>query len=334
MPTVSVIMVFHRDTAHFRPAVASVLSQTFRDLELILVDNGTALPAAALGDLGRDSRIRWVRLPRNEGIPAGHNAGVAAASGEFIALADYDDVSLPHRVEAQVAALRGDASLGLVSALAERVDATGRVIGREFCLPDPADHRAYAPYATPIITQVAMGRREVLAAFPYRAEFPFAGDLDFQARVIERWRMAVLPEVLLRYRWYADQTTQQRGASIEGSRAAIQIFSGRRAAGRSENLTPTLATIQADTPAEIWRRGAQLCLAEDFFAFAAFQARRSFAWDRSLAGAWRAARLGWRAWRGAAPAERALVARMFFTGPVRALRLHPAERNIRAPAVA
>jgi len=300
-----------------------------------MVDNGTALPADALGELGRDPRLRWVRLPRNQGIPAGHNAGVAAARGEFVAFADYDDVSVPRRLEAQVAALRADASLGMVSALAERVDdATGRVIGREFCLPDPAEHRAYAPYATPLITQVAMGRRDVLTAFPYRAEFPFAGDLDFQARVSERWRMAVLPEVLLRYRWYADQTTQQRGASIESSRAVIQVLAGRRAAGRPENLAATLAAMQAETPAETWRRGARLCLAERFFAFAAFQARRSFAWDRSLAGAWRAARLGWGVWRGAAPNERALVVRMFFTGPVRALRLHPAERNIRARAAA
>ena len=114
MPQVSVLMVFHRVTPFFEPAVRSVLEQTFDDLELVLVDNGTGLPVKALGELGADPRVHWVRLPCNEGIPSGHNAGVAAARGEFIALQDYDDIALPHRLERQVATLRADPGIGLV----------------------------------------------------------------------------------------------------------------------------------------------------------------------------------------------------------------------------
>ncbi len=324
MPEVSVVTVFHRDTPFLRPAIASVLGQTLRDLEYVLVDNGTGLRADDLGELGRDPRLRFVRRPSNEGIPAGHNAGVAAATGAFIALLDYDDLAVPQRLERQAAALRADPGLGLVSALAERIDATGRPCGKEFCLPDAAEHRAYAPYAAPVVTPVAMARREVLRAFPYRAEFPFAADLDFQARVAERERMAVLPEVLLRYRWYPAQTTHQRAAAIEQSRCAIQILAGRRRAGRPEEIAAVLAATTAATAAATWRRGAELCLAENLLVFAAFQARRSFALDRSPASAWRATRLAWRAWRRARGADQVQVARMFFTGPVRTLRLHPA----------
>ncbi len=324
MPEVSVVTVFHRDTPFLRPAIASVLGQTLRDLEYVLVDNGTGLRADDLGELGRDPRLRFVRLPRNEGIPAGHNAGVAAAAGEFIALLDYDDLALPHRLERQVAALRADPGLGLVSALAERIDEQGRACGQEFCLPNAAEHRAYAPYAAPVVTPVAMARRDVLRAFPYRADFPFAADLDFQARVAERERMAVLPEVLLRYRWYPAQTTHQRAAAIEQSRCAIQILAGRRLAGRPEEMASVIMATMAATAAETWRRGAELCLAEQLFVFAAFQARRSFALDRSPAGAVRATRLAVRAWSRARGPDRARVARMFFTGPVRTLRLHPA----------
>jgi glycosyltransferase involved in cell wall biosynthesis len=324
MPEVSVVTVFHRDTPFLRPALASVLGQTFRDFEFVLVDNGTGLSAADLGEPGRDPRLRFVRLPRNEGIPAGHNAGVAAAQGEFVALLDYDDLALPSRLERQVAALRADPGLGLVSALATRIDENDRASGTVFCLPDAAEHRAYAPYAAPVITPVAMARRELLCAYPYRAEFPFAADLDFQARVADRTRMAVLPEVLLRYRWYSAQTTHQRAAAIEQSRCAIQILAGRRRVGRPEEIPGLLAAIAAPTAAETWRRGAALCVAEGFGLFAAFQARRSFALERTPAGAWRAARLALNAWHRAREGDRARVARMFFTGPVRALRLHPA----------
>ena len=324
MPEVSVVTVFHRDTPFLRPAIASVLGQTLRDLEYVLVDNGTGLRADDLGELGRDPRLRFVRLPRNEGIPAGHNAGVAAATGEFIALLDYDDLALPHRLERQAAALRADPGLSLVSALAERIDEQGRSCGKEFCLPNASEHRAYAPYAAPVVTLLAMARREVLRALPYRAEFPFAADLDFQARLAERGRMAVLPEVLLRYRWYSANTTRERADAIEQSRCAIQILAGRRLSGRPEEIASVLAATAVPTAAEAWRRGAELCLAGEFFVFAAFQARRSFALERTPTRAVRAARLAARAWSRAHGVERAQVARMFFTGPVRTLRLHPA----------
>lgn len=324
MPVVSVIMVFHRDTPYLRPAIASVLAQTFRDFELLLVDNGTGLTAAALGPLGDDARIRWVRLPRNEGIAGGHNAGVAAARGEFIALLDYDDLALPQRLEKQVAALRADPGLGLVSALAERIDENGRSTGKVFCIPDPSGHRPYAQYAAPVITPVATGRRELFIATPYRPEFPFAADLDFQSRATEHWRFAVLPEVLLHYRWYAGQTTQEKLADIEQSRCAISLLTARRRAGQPENLAAVVGAESSFSPAEYSRRTARLCLAEGFYELAAYRARRSLALDRSLKSAWTAAGLGLAAGWRAGSAGRGRVARMFLTGPVRALGLRPA----------
>ena len=324
MPLVSVLLVFHRDTDFLRPAITSVLAQEWRDFELILVDNGTGLTATALGDLGRDPRLRWVRLARNEGIPAGHNAGVAAARGEFIALHDYDDLSPPTRLARQVAALQADVAVGLVSGLARRIDAAGHEIGHEFCLPHPDEHRRYAPYAAPLVTPASMGRREVFTALPYRTEFPFAADLDFQARLVERWRTAVVPEILLHYRHHAGQTTQMRIAAVEHSRSVIQILSGRRLAGCAENLAAVLAATTARTAAGAWRRGAAVCLADNFPDFAAYQARRSFALDRSPRGAWHALRLYVAARRLAPDADRPRVRRMFLTGPVRALDLHPA----------
>ena len=316
-------MVFHQDTRFLRPAIASVFAQTFRDLELVLVDNGTGLTTDALGESGRDPRLRFVRLPRNEGIPGGHNAGVAAARGEFIALLDYDDVALPQRLELQVAALRADPGLGVVSALAETIDAEDRVTGRVFCLADPAAHRLYTQYWSAVVTPALTGRREVFTETPYRGEFPVSGDFDFQARVFERWRGHVVPEVLLRYRVYREQTTQQRGIAIEQSRAAIQLATARRRAGRPEDLAFAIAIAQGGSLAKIWQRAATQSLAEGFPLLAAYHARRLLALG-GAAAAWRAGALALTAWRRAPAGERTLAARLFLTGPVRAHRLQPA----------
>jgi hypothetical protein len=324
MPAVSVIMYFHRDTRFLRPAIASILAQSFRDFELVLVDNGTGMTAAALGEPGADPRIRWVRQSHNTGIAAAHNTGVAAARGEFVALIDYDDLALPNRLEKQVAALRADPELGLVSALADRIDEQGRITGRMFTLLDPTAFRAYAQFAAPVFTPAAMGRRALFAETPYRPQFPYAADLDFQSRATEYWRMKVLPEVLLHYRWYPEQTTQQKLASIEQSRCAISLITARRRAGRPEELDAIVNEAGAFAPAEFSRRVAVRCLAEGFLELAAYRARRSLALDRSIPSAWTATRLAARAWIRATGAERRRVVRMFLTGPVRALGQRPA----------
>ncbi len=324
MPAVSVLLVFHRDQPFLRPAIASVLGQTWRDFELVLVDNGTGLPATALGPAGHDPRIVWVRLPENRGIPAGHNAGVAAARGEFVALLDHDDLMRPTRLERQVARLRAEPELDFVSALAARIDAQGRPAGTVFCLPEAGDHRRYAPFGAPVVTPAGMGRRGVLRSWAYREEFPFAADLDFQARLTDAGRMAVIRETLLDYRWYPEQTTQRRAAEIERSRAAILLATQRRRAGLAENLPDVLERVAGRTPAEAWAATAAASLAEGATLAAAYQARRSWAVERTLRRAWAAGRLAWRAWRRATPAERPLVRRMFLEGPVRALGVRPA----------
>lgn len=323
MPVVSVIMVFHRDHPFLRSAIASVLSQSYHDFELVLVDNGTALSAAALGDSGSDRRIRWVRLARNEGIPAGHNAGVAAATGEFIALQDYDDIAHPDRLQRQVAALRKDAGLSLVSALATRIDERNRQVGSVFCLPDEASHYRYSLYAGVVITAVAMGPRTVFQRWPYRSEFPLTADLDFQARLAEAGRMLVIPEVLLQYRWYPAQTTQSQATAIEKGRCLIQVITARRRSGRPENLPQAAAALEAATAAQAWRRGSLICLQDGHPVLAAYQARRSFALERTPKSAVMALRLAARCGRNCA-GERRQIWKMFFTGPVRAFGLRPA----------
>ncbi len=324
MPVVSVLMVFHRDTPFLRPAIASVLGQTWRDLELVLVDNGTGLTAEALGEAGRDPRLRWVRLARNEGIPRGHNAGMAAARGEFIALLDHDDLALPARIERQVELLRTDSRLGLVASRAETIDDAGRVLGPEFALLAPAAQKIYTQYAAPVVTPAYTGRREVFTALPYREIFPLAADFDFLARAAERWPMAGVDEVLLQYRRHSAQATQVHAVAIEQSRAEIRLLTARRRAGRPEGELPTASGRTAPpTAAECCRQMARRCLEEGFGPLALYHARRAFALERSVGSGLRAVGFACRAFPRLRTGERGLGAKLFLQGPLRAHGLAP-----------
>jgi glycosyltransferase involved in cell wall biosynthesis len=109
---VSVIIPTHDRAVLCRRAVASVLAQTHGDLEVIVVDDGSRDGTREAVE-GMDPRVRYI-WQENAGVAAARNRGMAAARGEFIALLDSDDLFLPWKIEAQLAAMRFFPRAGMV----------------------------------------------------------------------------------------------------------------------------------------------------------------------------------------------------------------------------
>ena len=110
-PSVSVIIRTYNRADYLGQAIESVLAQTFREFELIVVDDGSTDDTAAL--LARYSgRLTPIILNRTANPSAIFNAGIRAASGEFVAFLDDDDLWLPHKLEQQVKLLAENASFG------------------------------------------------------------------------------------------------------------------------------------------------------------------------------------------------------------------------------
>ena len=322
MPVVSVVMYFHRVTPFLRPAVESVLRQSFGDLELVLVDNGVGVGAEPLGESGRDPRLRIVSQPEHSGIAEGHNTAIALARGEFIALLDSDDIALPNRLEKQVAALRADERLGLVSSCADQINEDGTVIGREFALVGAEEQRVFSGYTNPAPAPSYTGRAVVFRRFPFRAQFPFACDYDFFSRAAEAWAMRGIPEVLLHYRRHAQQTTAARFDSQMISACVIRLLTARRRSGRDENLDATVRAVSEwSAPGrnlgEVYRHFAGLSLAEGFPLLAVYHARKALS-VQCRPSDFRAAMAILMAAIRSENHNRARLLRMFRGGPLRA----------------
>jgi glycosyltransferase involved in cell wall biosynthesis len=325
-------MVFHQITPFFEPAVRSVLDQTCRDLELVLVDNGTGLGLAPLGETGRDPRIRLLALPENRGIAAGHNHAVAQARSEYIALLDYDDIALPNRIERQVAYLEAHPDVGLVSSEADTIDEHGRVVGREFSLLQARDQAVYTQFATPVVTPAYAGRREVLERFLFRTQLSCAEDYDFLARAAEVYPMCGIPEVLFQYRRYPQQTTVVRRAALTVNECVIRLLTARRRAGRDEEFDLLVAEMSAwlETPpplSELYATFGQRFLDEGLTMMAVYHARRLLSVRHDPRGLWTALRIFQGAVRRTTR-QAPLLINLFLRGPVRAygLKDHPARR--------
>jgi glycosyltransferase involved in cell wall biosynthesis len=319
-------MAFHRVTPFLRPAVRSILDQTLRDFELLILDNGTGEGLAALGEEGRDPRVRLIPSGTNLGVPASVNLLCAAARGEFIALMDSDDIARPTRLEKQLAVLRAEPALALLSTHALIIDEAGAVLGAQFTLATEREQRIYTAYSLPLTNPTVMGRRALFLEFPWRVEFPIGSDFDFFARVIEHHPCRALPEALLHYRRHGGQITVRRFDEMVQCASLVRIVTARRRAGRPEQLAELVGSldrvVHLPDAAESYGDFARRALAEDFALPAVFLARRHFSKRRTPAGLAFATGILLRA-LARAPKQALLLVRMFLTGPLRTHDLRP-----------
>lgn len=127
MPRVSVVIPSHNCGHVIGRAIDSVLAQTYRDFEIIVVDDastdGTERVVRRHGE-----RVGYLRREANSGAAAARNDGIRASTGELIAFLDADDVYLPRRLEAAVTALDCQPELGAVYADCQVRDLEGRIV--------------------------------------------------------------------------------------------------------------------------------------------------------------------------------------------------------------
>jgi glycosyltransferase involved in cell wall biosynthesis len=210
---ISVVMPAYNTEPYVGDAIASVLSQDVPELELIAVDDGsTDGTYAVLAEWARrDPRVTVIRSERNEGIGAALRKGVASARGEYIALQDSDDVSMPGRLARQVAVLEQDRDVVLVSGGADVIDADGRAVRTERRRSSP-EVLKYLLHFSNVVGGLgrAMLRRDSLLAAGI-GETELAVDYDLWTRVLRRGKLAIVPFVVLQYRVHDGGVSVRRG---------------------------------------------------------------------------------------------------------------------------
>lgn len=202
---VSVVMSV-KDTPEdcLRAAILSILNQTYRNFEFLIVDDGSnAATKAILREYeDQDARVRILTNERNLWLAASLNRGIREAKGEYVARMDSDDLSLPTRFERQVAFLEKYRDVD--------------VLGTEYMLLEDGKLRAPRRYENQpwqiqgrllfgcqgIAHPSVMIRAKLFAddGFYYDEQFRYAQDFELWTRVGLRHKIYVLPEPLLHYR--------------------------------------------------------------------------------------------------------------------------------------
>jgi glycosyltransferase involved in cell wall biosynthesis len=226
-PRVSVVIGAYNGERFLRPAIESIISQTFRNFELIVVDDCSTDRTPQILSEFKDDRIRVVRNERNLGIAETLNNGIAVARGEYVALQDHDDVSLPARLEFQVAFLDKNAQVGMVGSSCSLIDEAGILLAHRPVEYDAVKLRWDLLWRTALIHTTLMVRRraiEEVGGYSPDPQYRFAEDYDLMSRVAFRYAVANIPQPL---GWWRVHKTSASQLNLSEQAAAGKSISQR-----------------------------------------------------------------------------------------------------------
>ena len=219
-PAVSVVMPVFNAESYLIEAVQSVLTQTYKDFEFIIIDDGSTdgcheiLEAAA----SRDSRI-VLRTQTNAGLIASLSLGCRLARGEYIARMDADDISVSTRFQKQIMFLERHKTIGIVGTWIQDIGAMGQP-GPVWPLPTSPDTIPwFLMFGNCIAHPSVMVRREIIQRLQYLPGAQHVEDYDLWIRATDMTRIANIPEVLLKYR-VLSHSVSSRHLSIQEEQAA------------------------------------------------------------------------------------------------------------------
>ena len=234
--SVSVVMAVHNGLPYLPQAIDSILRQTYRELRLIVVDDGSTDASATYLAGVQDPRLKVVRLPRRSGQGAARNVGLGRCRSDYVALMDADDLSAPDRLERQVRFLERQPSIGLAGTRVEYLGESGK---SGFAPPLALEHdqiRAdLLAGRNALVNATLMFRATIIRALGgYRVDAT-GEDHDLFLRATEMTRAANLPEVLYLYRLRGESSSVREARALRLRTAHACENARRRAAGLDES---------------------------------------------------------------------------------------------------
>lgn len=214
-PRVTVLMAVHNGEQYLETAVNSILRQTLRDFDFLIVDDAStdATPQMLANFAAKDARIQILTNETNLGLTASLNRGIAQIETPYIARMDADDISVPERLERQVAYMEKHPEIGAVGCGTGIFNANPDIFCKRYQPPiAPAIARQMTLLIAPQISHptALIRTKECKKINGYRPCFRYAQDYDLWLRLLEITQISNLPQALLFYRNHTNSISESK----------------------------------------------------------------------------------------------------------------------------
>ncbi|WP_180271139.1 glycosyltransferase family 2 protein [Fredinandcohnia onubensis] len=200
-PLVTVFIPVYNSEEYLEEALKSIINQTYQNLEILIVDDGSTDQSVSIINSINDSRIHVISNDGNKGIPYSRNVGLEHAKGKYMAIMDADDIALPNRIERQVQFMEKNKEIDAIGTFYELFGGRlTRTFKPKYITSD--EIKAQLLFFSQIGNPTAMIRLGTLKKhkITYNLSYFVAQDYDMWVQISKVGNLHILPEVLLKYR--------------------------------------------------------------------------------------------------------------------------------------
>lgn len=198
-PQITVLLPAYNAEHTIAATIESVLAQTFKDFELLIINDGSTDGTADVIKGFVDCCIKLVNNDGNKGLIYTLNRGIELATGRYIARMDADDIMAPQRLQKQFELLESRPEIDLCSTFITIFNESG-VIGKQNYGVSNNEIRAEMLFNSPLCHPAVMIRSEVFKQYQFDAGFKYCEDYELFARMLMRHQAENIPHRLLKYR--------------------------------------------------------------------------------------------------------------------------------------
>lgn len=199
-PLVSILLPCFNAEAYLRNCLQSVLQQSWKNFELIIVDDASSDKSASIVKEYNDPRIVFVQNEKNEGIVHSLNKGLALSKGEYIARIDADDMMHETRIQKQVLYLEKNPDTVMAGSWHYIMDQSGKISGIKEYPTNDKEIKLLMYFFNPFSHPSVMIRADVLKSFGYTDEYKYCEDYELWLKIAAQYTIANIPECLTYYR--------------------------------------------------------------------------------------------------------------------------------------
>ena len=201
MYKITVLMSVYNGEKYLRDSIDSILNQTFKDFEFLIINDGSTDNSLKILNSYDDNRIKIVNNETNIGLVNSLNKGLRIAKGKYIARQDDGDYSYPDRLQKEYNFLEHNKDYALVGTLTEVIDENNNTI-KYWDKVRSAEEIYYLLSFRNILTNtsVMFEKKLVLEIGGYNGLFKFSQDYELGYRISRRKKVYIIPEVLVKWR--------------------------------------------------------------------------------------------------------------------------------------